>query len=66
MHMQYRASTTEEGCQAGRLGHRLQYNEYMHEYSAESIKQDSKRFNSHGRRNTLPIWVYYLSMTVQC
>ena len=26
-------------------------------------KQGSKRFDSQGRRNTLPIWVYNLSMT---
>ena len=32
----------------------------MQEYNANSTKQDSKRFNSHGRRNTLPIWVYYV------
>ena len=31
-----RASTTVEGCQAGRLGHLLQY---MHKYNAESLKQ---------------------------
>ena len=36
--------------------------QYMREYNARSPKQDSKRFNSHGRQNTLPIWVYYLSM----
>ena len=35
----------------------------MREYNAERLKQDSKRFNSQGRRNTLPIWVYNLSMT---
>ena len=34
----------------------------MREYNAESPKQDSERFNSQGRRNTLPIWVYNLSM----
>ena len=34
----------------------------MREYNAESPKQDSKRFNSQGRRNSLPIWVYNLSM----
>ena len=32
-----------EGCQAGGLGHLLHY---MHEYNAESQKQDIKRFNS--------------------
>ena len=47
--IQYRASTT-----AGGLGHLLQY---MRECNAKSPKQDSKSFNSHGRRNTLPIWV---------
>ena len=31
-------------------------------YSAESLKQDSKRFNCQVRLNTLPIGVYYLSM----
>ena len=36
--------------------------QYMHECNAESPKQGSKRFNSQGRRNTLPIWVYNLSM----
>ena len=35
----------------------------MREYNPERLKQDSKRFNSQGRRNTLPIWVYNLSMT---
>ena len=39
----YRASTMVEGCQAGRLGHLLQY---MHKYNAESLKQGSERFNS--------------------
>ena len=34
----------------------------MREYNAQSSKQDSKRFNSQGRRNTLSIWVYNLSM----
>ena len=34
----------------------------MRECNAESPKHDSKRFNSQGRRNTLPIWVYNLSM----
>ena len=29
---------------------------------AESPKQGSKRFNSQGRRNSLPIWVHNLSM----
>ena len=29
----------------------------------ESPKLYSKRLNSHGRQNTLPIWVYYLSMS---
>ena len=32
-----------EGCQAGGLGHLLQY---MREYNAESQKQGRKRFNS--------------------
>ena len=32
-----------EGCQAGGLGHLMQY---MREYSAESPKKDRKRFNS--------------------
>ena len=41
-----RASTTVEGCQAGKLGHLLQH---IREYNAKSPKQDSKRFNSHGR-----------------
>ena len=36
--------------------------QYLREYIAESPKQDSKRFNSQRRRNTLPIWVYNLSM----
>ena len=31
-------------------------------YNAESPKQESKRFNCQVRRNSLPIWVYYLSM----
>ena len=57
--IQYHASTKVEGCQAGGLSHLLQY---MREYNAERPKQDSKRFNSHGRRNTLPMWVYCLSM----
>ena len=61
-HIKYRASTVVEGCQAGWLGHLSQY-EYMHEYNAESPKQDSKKFNSYGRRNNLPIWVYNLSMS---
>ena len=34
----------------------------MREYNVESPNQDCKRFNSQVRRNTLPIWVYYLSM----
>ena len=57
--LQYCASTTIEGCQAGRLGHLFQH---MREYIAESPKLDSKRFNSQGRLNSLPIWVYNLSM----
>ena len=57
--VQYHASTTVEGCQAGGLGHLLHY---LREYNAQSPKQDSKRFYSHGRRNNLPIWVNYLSM----
>ena len=53
----YRAKTTGEGfCQAGKLGQLFQY---MREYNAES----PKRFNSQGRRNTFPIWLYNLSMT---
>ena len=44
---------------AGWFGHLLQY---LHKYNAESPKQDSKRFNSQVRQNTLPIWVYNLSM----
>ena len=55
--VQCHASTTVERCQAG--GHLLQY---MSEYNTESAKQDRERFNSHGRQNTLPILVYYLSM----
>ena len=43
MPIQYLYSTTVEGCQAGGLGHRLQY---MREYNAESKKQGRKRFNS--------------------
>ena len=46
-------------CLAGRLGQLFQY---MCEYSAESTKQGGKRFNSQGRQNTVPIWVYNLSM----
>ena len=38
----------------------------MHEYNAESPKQDSKRFNFQGRRNTFPIWLYNLSMYSMC
>ena len=53
--------TEVEGCQTGGLGHLLQYMR-KYEYNAESPKQDSKRFNSQIRRNTLPVWVYYLSM----
>ena len=61
--VQYRASTMVEGCQVSRLGHLLQYmREYCTVYNAESQKQDSKKFKSHGRQNTLPIWIYYLSM----
>ena len=41
--VQHRASTMVEGCQAGGLGHLMQY---MREYSAESPKKDRKRFNS--------------------
>ena len=37
--LQYPASTTVEECQAGGLGHLVQY---MLEYNAESPKQDSK------------------------
>ena len=51
--------TTIKGCQAGGLGLLLQY---MQEYNAESPRQDRQRFNSHGKRNTLPIWVNNLSM----
>ena len=29
-------------------------------YNAESPKQDRKRFNCQGRRNTLPIWVWLI------
>ena len=36
----------------------------LREYNAESPKQCSKRFNSQGRRNTFPIWLYNLSMMV--
>ena len=50
-------STVVEGCQAGGLGHLFQN---VREYDAESPKQDSKRFNSQVRGNTLPIWVYNL------
>ena len=57
--VQYPASTTVKGCQAGGLGHLLKF---MLVYNAESTKQGSKRFNFQGRGNTLPIWVYYLSM----
>ena len=36
-------------------------------YSVEIPKQDRKRFHCQVRRNTLPIWVCYLSMlSVQC
>ena len=59
-----RASTTIEGCQAGRLGQIFQH---MREYNAESPKQDSKRFNSQGRRNSLPpvcVSVYLSSCSV--
>ena len=59
--VQKRAGTEVEGCQTGGLGHLLQYMR-KYEYNAESPKQDSKRFNSQIRRNTLPVWVYYLSM----
>ena len=52
-----RAGTTVEGCQAGGLGHLLQYIQYIRNYNVESPKQDSKRFNSQVRRNTLLIWV---------
>ena len=48
---------------AGWCGHLLQY---MHKYNAESPKQDSKRFNSQVRQNTLPIWVYNLHMVRYC
>ena len=41
--IQYRASTMAEGCQAGGLGHLLQY---MCEYNTESPKKGRKRFNS--------------------
>ena len=41
--VQYRASTTVEGCQAGGLGHQFQY---MREHIAKRSKQDSKRYNS--------------------
>ena len=57
----YRASTTVEGCQPACWVTCLQY---RHEYNAESPKQGSKRFNSQVRRNTLPIWVYNLSMRI--
>ena len=30
-------------------------------YNAESTKQDSKRFNSQGKRNALPIWVWLIN-----
>ena len=53
------ASTTVEGCQADGLGHLLQN---KLEYNTENPKRNSKRFNSQGRRCTLPIWVYNLSM----
>ena len=55
--VQYHASTTVEGCQAGGLGHLLQY---MPEYNAESPKQGSKRFNS----NVKTIHFSYLPITV--
>ena len=58
--IKYRASTTAERFQAGRLGQLFQY---MRECNDESPKQGSKRFNSQGRQNTLPIWVHNLSMT---
>ena len=48
-----------ERCWAGGLGQLFQY---QRECNAESPKQDRKRFNSQGRGNTLPIWVYDLSM----
>ena len=41
-----RASTIVEGCQAGGLGHLLQY---MGEYNAKSPKQDRKSVRSSGR-----------------
>ena len=43
-----RASTTVEGCQAGRLGQLFQY---LRKYNAESLKQGSKRFNSNAKTN---------------
>ena len=46
----YCVGTTVEGCQASGLGHLLQY---IREYNAESPKQDSERFISHGRWNTV-------------
>ena len=51
--------TVVVGGQAGGLGHLLQY---MPEFNAESTKQGRKRFNYQVRPNTLPIWVYNLSM----
>ena len=41
--VQYRASTTVEGCQDGGLGHLLQY---MREYNAKCQKLGSKRLHS--------------------
>ena len=43
LYTQYRAGTTVEGCQAGGLGHLLQY---RREYNSKSPKQGRKRFNS--------------------
>ena len=37
---------------------------YMCEFDGKSPKQGSKRFHSQGRRNTVPIGVYNLSMAV--
>ena len=52
-----------EGCQAGRLGHLLQY---MYEYNAESPTQGRKGFNSivKSEDDILFLSYYYLSMVV--
>ena len=46
---------------AGRLGQLFQY---MRKCNAESPKQDSKRFNSQGRRRALSIWAWLIYAAV--